>query len=237
MLNAFHLSLHANFGDLLIQPVSKFESTASIGYAVTQITRNWSSTETDKLIILFFQKFPVTKTERVSTLHITYSWGMVDTLRCTDSIGGYACQLSCIVRESHACRLRTSISYFKDSFSNLPHKSRQIVLKYVMSDKSLIQFPQLIFQALNDDFCVPTKSKHAKVGVFYTSFESAQRPSEHLRKFSWRSTRLPKMYRKPREFTGTVMFVERQKSDTFDQKKLAGIEWLVSYQEKKPATS
>ena len=35
MLNAFHLSLHANFGDLLIQPVSKFESTASVGYAVT----------------------------------------------------------------------------------------------------------------------------------------------------------------------------------------------------------
>ena len=149
---------------------------------------------------------------------------MVDTLRCTDSVGGYACQLSCIVRESHACRLKTSISYFKDSFSNLARKSRQIVLKYVMSDKSLIQFPQLIFQALNDDFCVPTKSKHAKVGVFYTSFESAQRPSEHLRKFSGRSTRLPKMYRKPREFTGTVMIVERQKSDTFDQKKLAGIE-------------
>ena len=88
---------------------------------------------------------------------------MVDTLRCTDSVGGYACQLSCIVRESHACRLKTPISYFKDSFSNLAHKSRQIVLKYLMSDKSLIQFPQLIFQALNDDFCVPTKSKHAKV--------------------------------------------------------------------------
>ena len=36
MLNAFHLSLHANFGDLLIiQPVLKFESTASVGYAVT----------------------------------------------------------------------------------------------------------------------------------------------------------------------------------------------------------
>ena len=73
MLNAFHLSLHANFGDLLIQPVSKFESTASIGYAVTQITRNWSSTETDKLIILFLQKCSVTKTVRISTLHIMYS--------------------------------------------------------------------------------------------------------------------------------------------------------------------
>ena len=69
---AFYLSLHANFSDLLIQPVSKFESTASIGYAVTQIKWNWSSTETDKLI-LFLQKFPVTKTVRVSTLHITYS--------------------------------------------------------------------------------------------------------------------------------------------------------------------
>lgn len=73
MVNAFHLSLHANFGDLLIQPVSKFESTASNAYAVTQIKRNCSSTETDTLIILFLQKFPVTKTVRVSTLHITYS--------------------------------------------------------------------------------------------------------------------------------------------------------------------
>ena len=58
---------------LLIQPVSKFESTASIAYAVTQIKRNWSSTETDKLIVLFLQKFLFTKTVRVSTLHITYS--------------------------------------------------------------------------------------------------------------------------------------------------------------------
>ena len=149
-----------------------------------------------------------------------YSWGMVDTSRCTDPVGGYACQLSRIVRESHDCRLKTSILYFKDSFSNLAHKSRQIVLKYVMSDKSLIQFPQLIFQALNDDFCVPTKSKHAKVGVFYTSFESAQRPSEHLRKFSVRSRRLPKIYRKPREFTGTIMIVERQKSDTYYPEKV-----------------
>ena len=140
----------------------------------------------------------------------------MDTSRCTDPVGGYACQLSRIVRDSHDCGLTTSILYFKDSFSSLAHKSRQIVLKYVMSDKSLIQFPQLIFQALNDDFCVPTKSKHAKVGVFYTSFESAQRPSEHLRKFSVRSRRLPKIYRKPRELTGTIMIVERQKSDTFD---------------------
>ena len=38
--------------------------------------------------------------------------------------------------------LKTSISYFRDSFSSLAHKSRQIVLKYVMSDKSLIEFPQ-----------------------------------------------------------------------------------------------
>ena len=32
MLNAFHLSLHANFGDLLIQLVSKLESTASCSH-------------------------------------------------------------------------------------------------------------------------------------------------------------------------------------------------------------
>ena len=134
---------------------------------------------------------------------------MVDTLRCTDSVGGYACQLSCIVRESHACRLKTSISYFKDSFSNLPHKSRQIVLKYVMSDKSLIQFPQLIFQALNDDFVFQENQNTLKLVSFYTSFESAQR-----------SRRLPKIYRKPRELTGTIMIVERQKSDTFDPEKV-----------------
>ena len=119
----------------------------------------------------------------------------MDTLRCTDPVGGYACQLSRIVRESHDCGLKTSILYFKDSFSNLAHKSRQIVLKYVMSDKSLIPFPQLILQALHDE-------------------------SEHLRKFSVRSRRLPKIYRKPREFTGTIMIVERQKSDTYYPEKV-----------------
>ena len=144
----------------------------------------------------------------------------MDTSRCTDPVGGYACQLSRIVCDSHDCGLTTSILYFKDSFSSLAHKSRQIVLKYVMSDKSLIQFPQLIFQALNDDFVFQENQNTLKLVSFYTSFESAQRPSEHLRKFLVRSRRLPKIYRKPRELTGTIMIVERQKSDTFDPEKV-----------------
>ena len=91
---------------------------------------------------------------------------MVDTSRCTDPVGGYACQLSHIVRDSHDCGLTTSILYFKDSFSSLTHKSRQIVLKYVMSDKSLIQLPQLIFQALNDDFVFQQNQNTLKLVSF-----------------------------------------------------------------------
>ena len=91
---------------------------------------------------------------------------MVDTSRCTDLGGGYACQLSRIVRDSHDCELKTSILYFKDSFPSLAHKSRQIVLKYMRRDKSLIQFPQLIFQALNDDFVFQQNQNMLKLVSF-----------------------------------------------------------------------
>ena len=40
----------------------------------------------------------------------------------------YTCQLSCIMRESHACGLKTSISCIKDNFPRLTHKSGQVVL-------------------------------------------------------------------------------------------------------------
>ena len=40
----------------------------------------------------------------------------------------YTCQLSCIMCESHACGLKTSISRIKDNFPRLTHKSGQVVL-------------------------------------------------------------------------------------------------------------
>ena len=40
----------------------------------------------------------------------------------------YTCQLSRIMRESHACGPKTSISRIKDNFSRLTHKSGQVVL-------------------------------------------------------------------------------------------------------------
>ena len=39
----------------------------------------------------------------------------------------YTCQFSRIMRESHACGLKTSISRIKDNFSSLTHKSGQII--------------------------------------------------------------------------------------------------------------
>ena len=40
----------------------------------------------------------------------------------------YTCQFSPIMRESHSCGLKTSISPIKDNFSSLTHKSGQIIL-------------------------------------------------------------------------------------------------------------
>ena len=41
----------------------------------------------------------------------------------------YTCQVSRIMRESHACGLKTAISRIKDNFSRLTHKSGRVVLK------------------------------------------------------------------------------------------------------------
>ena len=41
----------------------------------------------------------------------------------------YTCQLSLIMRESHACGLKTSISRIEDNFSRLTHKSGRVLLK------------------------------------------------------------------------------------------------------------
>ena len=40
----------------------------------------------------------------------------------------YTCQLSRIMRESHTCGSKTSISRIEDNFSRLTHKSRGLVL-------------------------------------------------------------------------------------------------------------
>ena len=42
--------------------------------------------------------------------------------------GVHTCKLSRIMREYHACGLKTSISRIKENFSHLTHKSGQIVL-------------------------------------------------------------------------------------------------------------
>ena len=58
-------------------------------------------------------------------------WNLVlflrNTLKWIES-KHYTCQLSRVIRESHACGLKTSISRIKDNFSRLTHKSRQIVI-------------------------------------------------------------------------------------------------------------
>ena len=45
------------------------------------------------------------------------------------SWGRNTCQLSRIMRESHACEFKTSISRIEDNFSRLTHKSGRVVVK------------------------------------------------------------------------------------------------------------
>ena len=56
-----------------------------------------------------------------------------------------------MMRESHGCGIKTSISRIKDNFSRLTHKSGQIVS--LIHDLTKIQFPRKCSKkASNDDF-------------------------------------------------------------------------------------
>ena len=55
----------------------------------------------------------------------------------------YTFQLSRIMRESHACGLKTSISRIKNNFSRLTHKSRMSCsLKHMINSKNSVKFLQ-----------------------------------------------------------------------------------------------
>ena len=100
----------------------------------------------------------------------------------------YTCQLSRIMRESHACGLKTAISRIKDNFSRLAHKSGQVVLK-----KNLIHFRFVMYHSFalfnnHESFQMSTIRSNHKcskvVGISSDSFGNVRKSSENLRKSS-----------------------------------------------------
>ena len=90
------------------------------------------------------------------------------------SVKMYTCQLSRIMRESHAWKLETSISRIKDNISRLTHKSGRVVQKnlHFVSDLLCINF--LIFITIAKAFkCLQS-----------VRVVSVQRSSEYRRTFS-----------------------------------------------------
>ena len=86
----------------------------------------------------------------------------------------YTCQLSCIMRESHACGLKTSISNIEDNFSGLTHKYGRVVLKKLHFISDLLCIISLLFITIAKAFkCLKS-----------VQIVSVQRSSEYLLTFS-----------------------------------------------------
>ena len=64
----------------------------------------------------------------------------------------YTCQLSRIMRESHAWGLETSISRIKDNFSRLTHKSGGAVLKALHFISNLLCIGSLLLITITEAF-------------------------------------------------------------------------------------
>ena len=76
--------------------------------------------------------------------------------------------------ESHACRLKTSISRIEDNFSRLTHKSGQAVIKTLDFISDLLSIISLLFVTIANTFkCLQS-----------VWIESVQRSSEYLQTFS-----------------------------------------------------
>ena len=95
------------------------------------------------------------------------------------SLSLYARQLSCIMRESHACGLTTaSISRIKDNFSHLTHKFRRLFCSLTRLITKLNLIFLKIFQKGAQFYHNTLKCR------LWNCFRSAHRLSEHLWTFS-----------------------------------------------------
>ena len=128
----------------------------------------------------------------------------------------YTCQLSRIMRESHAWGLETSISRIKDNFSCLTHKSGRVDLKNLHFISDLLCIISLLPITMVNNFksiqmsAIGLNRKCSKVvritsdifGNFRKSSENRRKSSEVARTFS------------------EIPVMTRQKSHAFDSEKV-----------------
>ena len=94
----------------------------------------------------------------------------------------YTCQLSRIMRESHACGLKRLISRIKDNFSSLAHKSVEVVLKKISFHFSFVMYHSFALYNNRKSFQMSTirsNRKCSKVGgISSDSFSNVRKSSE-----------------------------------------------------------
>ena len=125
--------------------------------------------------------------------------------------GYYTCQLSCIMRESHACGLKTSISRIEDNFSRLTHKSGRVVLKKLHFISDLLCIISLLFVTIAKAFkCLQSVYKCSKVvGIFSDIFGNVRKSSKNHRKSS-----------EVAQTFSVIPGMTRQKCHAFDSEKV-----------------
>ena len=86
-----------------------------------------------------------------------------------------------MMRESHGCRIKTSISRIKDNFSRLTHKSGQIVSLIHDLTKIQFNFQENVPKRRRMMTLRPSEIKTSENFRLPNSFGSAQTSSQHLR--------------------------------------------------------
>ena len=125
----------------------------------------------------------------------------------------HTCQFSCIMCESHACKLKTAISRIKDNFLRLTHKSGRVVLKKLHFISDLLCIISLPFITIPKSFQMSTIHSNRKcskvieisldiLGNLRKSLENRQKSSEVAGTFS------------------EIPLMLRQKSHAFDSEKV-----------------
>ena len=146
-------------------------------------------------------------------------------VRVKEGMSLYTCQLSRIMRESHACGLKTAISRIKDNFSRLTHKSGGVVLKNTLFQFRFVMYYFFALYNNRKSFQMSTICSNRKcskvVGISSDILGNVRKSSENRRKSSEMA----------RTFS-EILVMTRQKSHAFDSEKVGRYkfaEWYVEW--------
>ena len=128
-----------------------------------------------------------------------------------------------MIRESHGCGIKTSISLIKDNFSRLTHKSGQIVSLIHDLTKIQFNFQENVPKRRRMITLRPSEIKTSENFRLPNSFGSAQNVVSPSSDSFWNFRNCSENRRKSSEGTGTfseIPVLIRRKSHAFDFEKV-----------------